>query len=108
MLNRHFNLLLNVLEPRVIADEMFQKGQITVNDHDHITDDSRKHNRMKNLLDVLKRKQVYACFACTLESLHHTALLNTLTIYTQYIDNISEYIFFHFFSFLLCVLDFVF
>lgn len=97
MLNRHFHLLLNVLEPRVIADEMFQKGQITVNDHDHITDDSRKHNRMKNLLDVLKRKQVYACFACTLESLHHTALLNTLTIDTQYVDNICEYIFFLFF-----------
>lgn len=67
---------------------------------DHITDDSRKYNRMKNLLDVLKRKQVYACFACTLESLQHTSLLNTLTIDTQYIESICEYIFCFFFIFL--------
>lgn len=84
MLNRHFHLLLNVLEPRVVADEMFQEGKITVNDHDHITDDSRKYNRMKNLLDVLKRKQVYANFAKTLESLHHSSLLNTMTTDTQH------------------------
>lgn len=78
LLRKHFYLLYTVLEPRAIADEMFQAGQISCNDHDGIADDRRKYKRMRNLLDVLKRKDLYSPFLCLLESLNYTSLLETL------------------------------
>lgn len=78
LLRKHFYLLYTVLEPRAIADEMFQAGQISCNDHDGIADDRRKYKRMRNLLDVLKRKNLYSPFLCLLESLNYTSLLETL------------------------------
>lgn len=91
LLRKHFHLLNNVLEPRDIADEMFQAGQISVNDHDDITDDLKKYNRMENLLDVLKRKQLNAPFLCLLESLNYTSLLESLSTDRQPVQYLSEY-----------------
>lgn len=78
LLKKHLNVLYTVLEPRVIADEMFQAGQISVNDHDYLTNDPKKYRRMMNLLDVLKQKQLYAHFLCILEFLQYTSVLATL------------------------------
>lgn len=78
MLNKHFYLLYCMLEPSNIADEMFQAGQISFHDHDHITDARKKYKRVMNLLDVLNRKQLHASFAVLLESLEYTSLLETL------------------------------
>lgn len=64
MLNKHFILLYTVLEPRDIANEMFQAGQISPHDHDDITNNRKKYKRLKILLDVLEIKQLYASFAC--------------------------------------------
>lgn len=100
LLRKHFHLLNNVLEPRDIADEMFQAGQISVNDHDDITDDLKKYNRMRNLLDVLKRKQLNAPFLCLLESLNYTSLLESLSTDRQPIQYLCRY----FYCFIICFL----
>lgn len=78
LLKKHFHLLYTVLEPRDIADEMFQACQISVNDHDHITDNPKKEKRIRNLLEVLEQKQLYASFLCIVKSLQYTSLLETL------------------------------
>lgn len=100
LLRKHFHLLNNVLEPRDIADEMFQAGQISVNDHDDITDDLKKYNRMENLLDVLKRKQLNAPFLCLLESLNYTSLLESLSTDRQPVQYLCMYIY----CFIICFL----
>lgn len=79
LLRKNFHVLCNVFEPREIADEMFQAGQISCNDHDYIADNRKKYKRMRNLLDVLKRKQLYSHFVCLLESLNYASLLETLS-----------------------------
>lgn len=96
LLKKHLHLLYTVLEPRAIADEMFQAGQISCNDHDNISDDPTKYKRMRNLLDVLKRKKLYAPFLCLLESLHYASLLETLSNDRQPwpLINSSRYIYF--------------
>lgn len=93
LLRKHFHLLNNVLEPRDIADEMFQAGQISLNDHDDITDDLKRYNRMRNLLDVLKRKQLNAPFLCLLESLNYTSLLESLSTDRQPTQYLCRYIY---------------
>lgn len=90
MLNKHFILLYTVLEPRDIANEMFQAGQISPHDHDDITNNRKKYKRLKILLDVLEIKQLYASFACLLESLQYTSLLETLNTDSPYINIQSE------------------
>lgn len=100
LLRKKIYLLNNVLEPRDIADEMFQAGQISVNDHDDITDDLKRYNRMRNLLDVLKRKQLNAPFLCLLESLNYTSLLESLSTDRQPIQYLCRYIY----CFIICFL----
>lgn len=100
LLKKHFHMLYTELEPRVIADEMFQAGQISVNDHDDIVDDLKKYNRLMNLLDVLKRKQLYATFLYLLDSLNYTSLLESLSIDRQPIHYSCRYIY----SFIICFL----
>lgn len=79
LLRRHFSILYTVLEPRNIADFMFQEGHISVEEHDMMTIPSKKHKRLKNLLDILeKRQELYASFLCTLNFLKFTSVLETL------------------------------
>lgn len=59
LLQKHIYVLYTELEPREIADLMFQSRYISCNDHDSITDSQQKHVRFRNLLDILKEKQLY-------------------------------------------------
>lgn len=86
MLKKHFSILYTMLEPRDIADKMFQAGQITAHDHDDITNNRKKYKRLKILLDVLNRKELYASFVSLLESLQYTSLLEALNTDTPYIN----------------------
>lgn len=78
MLQKHFASLYMELEPREVADEMFQSGFITISDHDDVTGIIQKYERLRKLLDVLKRKKLYASFECTLKSLKYITLLDTI------------------------------
>lgn len=79
LLQRHFSILYTALEPRNIADFMFQEGHISVDEHDMMTIPPKKHKRLKNLLDVLKkRKTLYVSFLYTLKFLKFTSVLETL------------------------------
>lgn len=90
MLNNYFDLLYTVLEPRDIANVMLQAGQISVHDHDDITNNRKKYKRLRILLYVLNKKQLYTSFACLLESLQYTSLLETLTTDAPYINIVCK------------------
>lgn len=62
LLQKHSAFLYTELEPREIADEMFQAGHITVSEHDDVTECPRKWKRLKCLLNILKKKQVVCTF----------------------------------------------
>lgn len=66
------------LEPRKIADEMFQSGFISISDHDDVTGIIQKHERLRKLLDILKTKKLYASFECILKALKYITLLVTI------------------------------
>lgn len=66
------------LEPREIADQMFQAGHISICEHDYVTDLKQKYKRLKSLLDVLKSKNLYVSFECTLRSLKYISVLDVL------------------------------
>lgn len=78
LLQDHFQVLYYELEPREIADEMLTTGHFSPNDHDSVTDLKNRNNRLKSLLNILERKQLYAPFLDVLESLGHTLVLDTL------------------------------
>lgn len=79
LLQKHIYFLYTELEPREIADLMFQSGYISCNDHDSITDSQQKYVRFMSLLDILKEKQLYSQFARTLQtSMKHKSVLETL------------------------------
>lgn len=63
LLQKHLHVLFTELE---IADLMFQSGYISCNDHDSITDIQQKYVRFLSLLNIIKEKQLYSPFACTL------------------------------------------
>lgn len=86
LLQKHFNFLYKKLEPRDIADEMFQAGHIDVNDHDDVTDCDRKYKRLKSLLDTIIRKKIYTPFLCTLQSLMYIQVLDTLQNDSEFRD----------------------
>lgn len=71
-------MLYYELETRKIADEMLTKGHFSPNDHDSVTDLKNRNKRLHSLLNILERKQLYAPFLVVLESLGHTAVLETL------------------------------
>lgn len=102
MLNKHFDLLYTVLEPRDIANVMLQEGQIHAHHHDDITNNRKKYKRLEILLKVLKKKELYTCFACILESLEYTSLLETLNNGAPYINILCKYIFLWYFIPPLC------
>lgn len=66
LLQKHLHVLFTELETREIADLMFQSGYISCNDHDSITDIQQKYVRFMSLLNIIKEKQLYSPFACTL------------------------------------------
>lgn len=79
LLQKHTAFLYLKLEPREIADEMFQEGHLTLGDHDDITDLKQKYKRLRELLNILKKKNdLYEPFWCTLQSLKYTTVLDTL------------------------------
>lgn len=79
LLQRHIHFLYMELEPREIADEMFQSGYIFCNDHDSVTDSQQKYVRFMSLLDIIKENQLYSQFACTLQnSMKYISVLETL------------------------------
>lgn len=78
LLQKHFEMLYTDLEPRVIADELFQADCISVSDHDSVTDSPKKYDRLRSLLEILKRKKLHGPFLCTLESLQCDLVLKTL------------------------------
>lgn len=68
ILQKHIFFLYTELEPREIADLMFQSRYISCNDHDSITDSQQKYKRFMSLLNIVKEKKLFAHFACTLHS----------------------------------------
>lgn len=68
LLHMHFKLLYMELEPRDIADKLFQEEYISINNHDDITFCRKKHNRLERLLYVLKKEKLYLVFCHTLLS----------------------------------------
>lgn len=68
LLQRHLKLLYMELEPRDIADELFQEEYISIINHDDITFCRKKHKRFERLLYVLKNKKLYLVFCHTLQS----------------------------------------
>lgn len=77
LLQEHLAILYNELEPREIADEMFQAGHINVSDHDDVTECPKKWKRMKCLLNILKKNKLYTPFGYTL-SLKYVEVLDVL------------------------------
>lgn len=78
LLQRHFEILYTYLEPREIADEMFQVECISVSDHDIVTDSPKKYKRLRSLLEILKMKILHGPFLFILECLHCDIVVNTL------------------------------
>lgn len=79
LLQKHRYFLYAELEPREIADLMFQSGYISCNDHDSITDSQQKYVRFKSLLDILKEKALYSQFVNTLQAcMKYRSVLETL------------------------------
>lgn len=80
MLQRHFTLCYMELEPRAIADEMFQKGHISAHEHDDVTEFTTKYKRVKELFSILrKRSGMYDHLSCVLHLLKRYSVLNKMT-----------------------------
>lgn len=52
VLQKHKYFLYTELEPREIADLMFQSAYISCNDHDSITEGQQKYGRFMSLLNI--------------------------------------------------------
>lgn len=105
LLQKHIYILYTELEPRNIADVMFQESHISISDHDIVTDFQQKRKRLNSLLDILKRNRLYAEFVCTLESLNYAVVLNTLKEDRHFICESSKYT--HFLSFSLFIFNLI-
>lgn len=105
LLQKHIYILYTELEPRNIADVMFQESHISISDHDIVTEFQQKHKRLNSLLDILKRNRLYAEFVCTLESLNYAVVLNTLKEDRHFICESSKYT--HFLSFSLFIFNLI-
>lgn len=79
VLQKHNYFLYTELEPREIADLMFQSAYISCNDHDSITEGQQKYVRFMSLLNILKEKHLYSKFVSTLQtSMKYISVLETL------------------------------
>lgn len=86
LLQDHFEYLFTELEPREIADGMFQAGYFSPSDHDNVTDLPNRHKRLKSALAILDRKHLHAPFLDLLESLKYISVLKTLLTERQFIS----------------------
>lgn len=77
MLQRYFKYLYMEIEPRDIADELFQKQFLSIDDHDDVTYSHKKRKRLKRLLDILNEKQLYTTLWYTLKA-KYSLVWNTL------------------------------
>lgn len=84
MLQHHLDFLYTELEPRVIADQMFQASVFTVADHDYITDNPKRRKRLRNLLEILKKKRMHDSFLVVLKDMEHYVALKTLETNSQF------------------------
>lgn len=84
MLQNHLDVLYTELEPREIADEMFQASLFTPDDHDYITDNPKRRKRLRNLLEILEMKGMHAQFLVLLNKMGHTLVLETLKTNWQF------------------------
>lgn len=79
VLQKHKYFLYTELEPREVADLMFQSGDISLNDHDSITEGQQKYERFMSLLDILKENKLYSEFVNTLQtSMKYISVLEKL------------------------------
>lgn len=79
VLQKHKYFLYTELEPREIADLMFQSAYISCNNHDSITEGQQKYVRFISLLDILKENKLYSEFVNTLQtSMKYISVLETL------------------------------
>lgn len=84
ILNEHFEFLFTWLEPREIADEMFQAGLFSIGDHDFVTTNPKRRKRLLNLFEILEDKRMHTHFLVLLEKMKHTQVLKTLKTNTQF------------------------
>lgn len=66
------------MEPHEIADEMFQRGHISVAEHTAVSDIRKRYKRLEELLGILQQKNLYSAFVNVLQSLGYSNLLQTL------------------------------
>ena len=79
LLKRHFGSLFLLLEPLDIADEMFQAGHISYDEHDSVTNSSRRYERLEGLLAILSgNAELYPHFVNAAQSLGYSSVLDTL------------------------------
>lgn len=84
LLQKHFEILYTDLEPREIADELFQEGLISVSDHDIVSDSPKKYNRLRSLLKILEMKQLHGPFLFTLDCSQCDLIMKTLKTDIQF------------------------
>lgn len=85
LLQNQFGYLFTELDPREIADEMFQAGHFSTSDHDYLADLPNRHKRLKSVLKILKIKHLHAPFLDVLESLHYASVIAILQTERQFI-----------------------
>ena len=79
LLKRHFGSLFLLLEPLEIADEMFQAGYISDDEHDSVTSSHRRYERLEGLLAILSgRAELYPHFVNVVQALGYSSVLETL------------------------------
>ena len=79
LLKRHFGSLFLLLEPLDIADEMFQAGHISYDEHDSVTSSNRRYERLVGLLAILSGKaELYRHFVNVVQALGYFSVLDTL------------------------------
>lgn len=67
------------MEPAEIADEMFQAGHMSDNEHDVVTCSIRRYERLENLLILFsKNEKLYVHLKEVLQSSGYSAILHTL------------------------------
>lgn len=92
MLQKHSACLYMKLEPREVADIMFQSGHFSSCEHDEVTECNQKTGRWKSLLTILKDRHLYTPFLCTLQCLNCISVLDTLQNNDQLENDIGQYL----------------
>ena len=79
LLRRNFGSLFLLLEPLDIADEMFQAGHISYDEHDSVTSSNRRYERLEGFLAILSGKaELYPHFVNVVQALGYVSVLDTL------------------------------